>query len=64
MGTSEEGKALLNDERFKTVDSARFEKKFRKRPAKDATENTPLKSSKTSLTAKTKPNAKRKAKVT
>lgn len=59
-GDSAEGKALLQDDRFKSVDSARFEKKFRKRPAKDAKDTKEIKPklSKTNAT-----NAKRMGKA-
>ncbi|XP_030246878.1 probable ATP-dependent RNA helicase Dbp45A, partial [Drosophila navojoa] len=38
MNASEEGKAVLNDERFNTLDKARFEKKFKKRSENNTTE--------------------------
>lgn len=58
---SEEGKALLNDDRFNTLDSARFEKKFKKRPVKDGSEKkAPQKLSKTNA-SKTKTKSKLKS---
>ncbi|KAM8712942.1 hypothetical protein ACLKA7_013297 [Drosophila subpalustris] len=71
---SEEGKAMLLDERFKSVDSARFEKKFRKRPSKETNDDSKeqrtqfklgkAKASKdTAAPQKKAPNAKQKSKV-
>lgn len=54
---SAEGRALLQDDRFKSVDSARFEKKVQKRSAKDEAKEVKPKLSKSNT-----PNAKHKSK--
>lgn len=70
---SEEGKAMLLDERFKSVESTRFEKKFRKRSATGTDDNNKekrtqfklgkAKVSKDTSATKKAANAKRKSKV-
>ncbi|XP_017835344.1 probable ATP-dependent RNA helicase Dbp45A [Drosophila busckii] len=47
---SGEGQALLQDERFKTVDNARFEKKFKRKPKTEETKNALKKSSNLQVT--------------